>query len=404
MKRRILFLTLIAALLLSGFAIGPSEIEPQGVLPPAPRSGQNDGPAGAPVGPEEFPAGVSPLTGLPVTDAANLDIPPVLVSITNFPVSARPQAGLSYSPFVFELYISEGMTRYLATFYGDFPGESEGVDGTNADGVFNQDASVGPIRSGRLPYESLRQTLSGSLVMASADPRVKSGLNSFSNVLGSDADNINSAMVNVTQLQEIAAANNRRLQDGQLGGLVFDPQPPAGGVDGHQIWLAYAYLNQILWKYDAADGAYHRFQDQADGVTFVEMTDRLNDQPLTFENVVILFADHTVVSPTMIDVSLLGIKRSPALLFRNGQMHKIYWTTLNGEYEQKTGLRRPIRFVDEQGNPIALAPGQTWVEIVPSYSPYYETVDSESYIEMANKREPGSGIWAVRFYAPAGSQ
>jgi len=404
LKRRMTFLLLIAALLLSAF-VAPPERESGYAAAPNPGATAQAAAPGSPVGPEEFPEGVSPLTGLPVSDPENLDVPPVMVSITNFPVSARPQAGLSYSPFVFELYISEGMTRYLATFYGEYPGEAEeGVDGVNADGNFNQDAAIGPIRSGRLPYESLRQMFSGSLVMASADPRVKASLNAFSNVLGSDADSINSAMVDVNKLQEIAAANDRRLRDGQLGGLLFDEQPPAGGVDGHQIWLAYAYLNQILWKYDAADGSYHRFQDKADGTTFVEMTDRLNEEPLTYENVVILFADHTVVRPTMIDISLLGIKKSPALLFRDGQMHKVYWTTLNGEYEKQTGLRRPIRFIDEQGNPVALAPGQTWVEIVPSYSPYYETVDSENYFKMANNKTPGSGIWAVRFYAPAGSQ
>jgi hypothetical protein len=357
-----------------------------------------------PLGPEKFPEGVSPLTGLEVADPDLLDVPPVMVSITNFPVSARPQAGLSYSSFVYEIYISEGMTRYLATFYGDFPQPKEGVDGTNADGKFNQDTAIGPIRSGRLPYESLRQMMSGSLVMASADPRVKTGLSAFSNTFGSDSDNINSAMIDATKLQQVASANNKRLKDGQLGGLVFDPQAPKGGVDGHQLWLAYAFLNQIIWRYNEDDGSYHRFQDQADAKTFVELTDRLTDEPLTYENVIVLFADHQVTKPTIIDISLLGIKKSPALLFRNGKMYKIFWTTLNGDFEKKTGLRRPMRFIDEQGNPVALNPGQTWVEIVPSYSPYYETVDSENYIEMAKKKTPGSGIWAVRFYAPAGSK
>jgi hypothetical protein len=101
---------------------------------------------------------------------------------------------------------------------------------------------------------------------------------------------------------------------------------------------------------------------------------------------------------------LLGVKNNPALLFRDGKMYKIYWTTLNGEFERKTGLRRPMRFVDAQGKPVALAPGQTWVEIVPSFSPYYETVDSQDYGQMANNKTPGSGIWAVRFYAPRGSK
>ncbi len=75
----------------------------------------------AQIGPESYPPDVNPLTGLPVENPENLLLPPALVSITNFPISARPQAGLSFAPFVFELYIGEGMTRYLALFYGDFP-------------------------------------------------------------------------------------------------------------------------------------------------------------------------------------------------------------------------------------------------------------------------------------------
>ena len=73
------------------------------------------------ISPDQFPDGVNPLTGLPVENPENLLLPPAMVSITNFPVSSRPQAGLSFSPFVFEIYIGEGMTRFLAMFYGDFP-------------------------------------------------------------------------------------------------------------------------------------------------------------------------------------------------------------------------------------------------------------------------------------------
>src|SRR5678815_534443 len=64
---------------------------------------------------------VNPLTGLPVADPSLLQLPAVLVSISHFPVNARPQAGLSFAPYVFEIYITEGATRFLTTFYGEFP-------------------------------------------------------------------------------------------------------------------------------------------------------------------------------------------------------------------------------------------------------------------------------------------
>ena len=60
-----------------------------------------------------------------------------------------------------------------------------------------------------------------------------------------------------------------------------------------------------------------------------------------------------------------------------------------GEYEQTTGLRRPMRFTDADGQPAALKPGHTWVHVVTPSSEVYEV-------------EPG--VWRVRFYAPAGAK
>src|SRR3990172_9270106 len=42
---------------------------------------------------EDFPEGYNPLTGQPVSDPSLLDIPALLVSISHFPATARPQAG-----------------------------------------------------------------------------------------------------------------------------------------------------------------------------------------------------------------------------------------------------------------------------------------------------------------------
>jgi hypothetical protein len=75
------------------------------------------------------PPSFNPLTGLPVADPSLLDLPALLVSISHFPVTARPQAGLSFAPWVFEVYITEGATRFLTTFYGSFPDPETTVNG-----------------------------------------------------------------------------------------------------------------------------------------------------------------------------------------------------------------------------------------------------------------------------------
>ena len=81
---------------------------------------------------ENFPPGINPLTGLLVTDPSLLDLPAILISIPLFPASARPQAGLSYAPWVFEIYIGEGTTRLLAVFYAESPSVEPPLTGSNA--------------------------------------------------------------------------------------------------------------------------------------------------------------------------------------------------------------------------------------------------------------------------------
>ncbi|MDQ3006470.1 MAG: hypothetical protein M3R47_13945, partial [Chloroflexota bacterium] len=78
-------------------------------------------PSSATYGPDKFPPGFNPLTGQPVADTSQLEIPALLISISHFPPVARPQAGLSFSPFVYEYFITEGATRHLAVFHGEFP-------------------------------------------------------------------------------------------------------------------------------------------------------------------------------------------------------------------------------------------------------------------------------------------
>lgn len=70
---------------------------------------------------ESFPEGVNPLTGRAVSDPSLLNLPAMLVSISNSPVTARPQAGPGFADWVFELFIGTGTTRFLGVFYGEYP-------------------------------------------------------------------------------------------------------------------------------------------------------------------------------------------------------------------------------------------------------------------------------------------
>ena len=344
----------------------------------------------------------NPLSGLPAKNPEDLLLPPALVSVTNFPPTARPQFGLSFSPIVFELYIGDGMTRYLAIFYGNYPeaalpGEQKELQTELSAGMTVPAPAIGPVRSGRLPYEHVRKLFNGFIVMASAYSKVADQISDYVNVFGDDNTDPNSALIPVDSLEDIARENGSVLGENSLNAMTFDSQAPEGGKPAPSLWIFYAYKNQVFWRYNKADGSYHRWQDNADGVTFIEQSDRLNGEPLTYENVIVLFAEHDVQNKYLIDIDLLYVNRGKALVFRDGSMHEIYWTTRSEEYEKTTGKLRPIRFIDADGNPFPLKPGQTWIELMPYESVYWETVNSEKYNQLVSGRSKGSGYWGLYF-------
>ncbi len=105
-------------------------------------------------GPDDFPAEINPLTGLPADDPALLERRPIAIKVTNFPRSVRPQWGLSLADHVYEYYIADEMTRFVGIFYG-------------------KDASrVGPVRSARLFDERLMRMYKAVFVFGWADDPV----------------------------------------------------------------------------------------------------------------------------------------------------------------------------------------------------------------------------------------
>ena len=352
--------------------------------------------APAAVGPDmqNFPSGYNPLTGLPVADPDLLKLPAVLISITNFPPSARPQAGLSFSPWVFEIYIAEGMTRYLATFYGAYPKITTTTDTTTTTTSTAAPAAVaevGPVRSGRLPYVYIRDFFQSScLVYAGATVEIRTRLRGCAFVFGSDANNINSAMLDVTRLQKIAEQNQVAHTQFNYSGNLFTSAPQTQGLAASLVHFYYSLFNQGEWQYNPDSGQYLKFDDFANGDgKFTPATDRLTGSQLSFSNVVVLYTKHTVISPYIIDIKMDPGERGKAVIFRDGQKFDAYWSTVAGAYEKSSMLRRPLRFEDASGNPFALKPGQTWIHIV--------TLPTEVL-------DKGSGQWLVQFYAPLGAK
>jgi hypothetical protein len=537
MMRRALILT-VTAILVSCSNVQPiqptaTEAQTQNAsatlaLTPSPTQTTTPQPRLAPItyGPnqEDFPAGINPLTGLEVADRSLLSYPAVLVSISNMPVTARPQAGPAFAQWIFELYIGEGATRFMGVFYGDNLRDVPNVTGgcgvreeiiqstgdwignrvwldENADGVqqsweagvggvcvrlmdgisrnvlkeavtdsngyfafenpnvdsiiqiikpdsyqftqqdigdddrdsdvdsngetkiFHADSSasfwdaglilnekptltpspaatgtppnwffpfepyIGPVRSGRLTYNQIGGTFPNScLVYASAAYDIGEQLDSCEIVYGVDRNTPNSALLTLTRLRDLAKEALNPKQPVNYSGNVFSDSIPAGGEPATAMDVYYHLYTQSGWQYDPISQTYLRYTDMADTTgNLFPATDRLTGRQMAFENVIVVFAEHERYRHNQFEINLDASQKGWAYLFRNGQVFRIQWSTLNREWEKGTGLRRPIYFVDSQNNPIALHPGRTWIHLMTPFS------------SVTNQ---GNGMWLARFVQP----
>ena len=301
--------------------------------------------------PEEEPR--NPLTGEPVENPEVLSIRPLLVSVSNFPVSARPQAGLSAAAQVWETFIGEGMTRFLAVFYGDYSTYLQAILANQLVEGSGDGFVIGPVRSGRVVFEDIKTLFEGAmLITAGASPEVAEQLTGRVSVYGDDDENINSTGVDVDDLGMVGGSP---VDPSRYATLTFDPSPPSGGEPADFFRVVYNFYNQIGWEYSPEQAAYLRSQDLADGSGELHpAVERLTGEQLAFDNVLVLWAQHRYVTPTIIEMQLVYVWDQRGLLFRDGRMYSVLWSTRSGEF----------RVYDAEGNMVPLKPGSTFVEVV----------------------------------------
>lgn len=329
------------------------------------------------IGPADFPANVNPLTGLQVSDPSLLDRAPVLVKVANFPRGSRPHSGLSAADMVFEYTIGEGSTRFTALYYG------KDVE------------KVGPVRSARLIDIPLTTAYQGILGYVGADEFVFNRLdialgnraihetpNTCPAICRLDPAILNGVFANTASLTDYAETAFGIAQTRpDLSGMRFEGLVPAGGKPGEWLQVQYTFYTRSEWRFDSATGRYLRWieaVDDASNVTMVELIDRETGQQLAFDNVVVMYAQHNELKPTLHEMIMLGNTTGQrALLFRNGQVYDLTW--------KYPGSGKPFQFFTADGQLAPFKPGTTWFEVVGLYT---------------TAEEIAAGQWEVKFYMP----
>jgi hypothetical protein len=314
-------------------------------------------------GPEEYPAGVDPLTGLVVDDPALLARCPMVIKVSNYPRSGRPHAGLSQADLVFDYYIGEGMNRFAAVFYG------------------NDADKVGPIRSARLVDAQLADMYQGILAYKGAWYKVNEYI--YSNlkkraISGSPStcpgicDTGNETVISMfadtaglsQYTQDKGICTNDRPD---LAGMVFSEVLPRDGRPAPDLSVIFSFYNRAEWHYDTATGNYLRWIETVSGeegqevIEMVPLMDANTGLQLAFENVAILFTKHEMYAATYFDMQLASnYDGARLLLLRDGKAFDGIW--------KSAGEEQPLQFFTPEGEHLAFKPGKTWFIIVGSKS------------------------------------
>lgn len=315
-------------------------------------------------GPNNFPQNVDPLTGVVVNNASLLNRRPVAVKVNVVPrTTNRPPWGLSLADIVYDYYHNDGYSRFFAIFLG------------------NDASLVGPIRSGRLLDYELVHMYQSIFAYGSADAIINrrllnsdfadrvllegnetacppSGSPPFCRFGPATYDILLSDTAKLSAYITKEGVSNGRQN---LDGMSFNSSAPEGGVKGMQVYVRYSGDNYTRWDYNPLTGKYLRFQDKVfdtgQGEEYEPLTDRLNNQQISADNVVVVLVRHEFFQQPpaeIIDILLSGT--GTAYAFRDGQMYQVKWS--------RQTINSVLSLFYSDGTPFPFKPGNTWFQVV----------------------------------------
>ena len=329
-------------------------------------------------GPGDFPAGINPLTGLPVASQVNLERRPIVIKVTNFPRSVRPQWGLSMADHVYEYYIGDAMSRFVGVFYG------------------NDANRVGPIRSARLFDAHVTRMYHGVFVFGWADDAVLKflfapDLKSLMVVerptscpplcrIGPEAA-YNTLFADTTQMADYLTKRRTNNDRQSLDRLYFKLETPPSGNPGERIAIHYSFFSYHRWKYDAQQGRYLRYQETVDQTgeddQYAPLVDSLTETQLSTDNVIVLLIPHQYfkksASTEIVDQPFLG--QGTGFAFRDGQIFPLTWKREATDHLPELSL--------PNGSLYPLKPGNTWFELLGVTSEYGQLEDGTWYFDFS---------------------
>jgi hypothetical protein len=286
-----------------------------------------------------------PLTGEPAPHGVVPDRPALAIKVENAP-EARPQTGLNEADVVFEEPVEGGYTRFIAVYQ------------------CSGSPRVGPVRSGRTTDPDVLVQF-GRPVLGYAggvqpvkDAIAKAGLVDVNYIVAAKAYTRNDSRVAPHNLYTTTRALYKaaRSNEGAPAPVfAYDPEPTTRSNRIGTAHLPFSSVSDVYWSWNRR----HHVWLRSHGTTPHETTD---GGQVSATNVVVMSVDvrpghilDAAGNPSPV-VTLTG--SGPAYVLRDGRM-------IRGRWERKR-LSDVTTLVARDGSEIALAPGRTWVELLPS--------------------------------------
>ncbi len=289
-----------------------------------------------------------PLTG--VVTSAVADRPAVAIKIENTQL-ARPQSGLEQADVVWETIVEFEVSRFIAVFESQVPTEV-----------------VGPVRSVRPMDPAIVAPLHGPLVYSGGQAGIlalfpKAGIQSFSHDAGapglariSSRPAPHNVYGDVATFMADADASHKAPPPPQFAFAASATEATAVVSGTPATTLAFRLSSQSVprWTWDAGSGLWLR----SEGTTAAMAA---SGARLTAVNVVAITARH----PASGFLAQLGapvptydlVGEGSATVATGGRTVAATW--------RKTAQDQPMQLFAADGTPVLLAPGNTWVELVP---------------------------------------
>jgi hypothetical protein len=297
-------------------------------------------------------AGTScPLTGVPAQSGSTPGLPAVAVVIGNDP-AARPQSGLGSADVVFEVAAEGGITRFLAVFQ------------------CRQSSDIGPVRSVRWVDLHLAEQLSKPILGFAGgiipDRRLVAASRSVydADLLTGRAEAAGGRTTSRVPPENLytSTASLRKLFHATAAPaplFSFSSAVPAGATPAASAYIPFSYAADVRWTWSTSGSTWLRSYGTASALTTGSA--QVPATNVVIESVHAVPGQYNESGPNSLGVHSITVGSGPVVVLRNGAAIRGTW--------QRTSYGQPAQFVGTNGQPIALAPGNTWVEIVPNTVP-----------------------------------